>query len=103
MPEPAKWLYGKTLSCHDAAGPQMAATCGLRQACQDFPEAEGHGLPIGGSRFHQTLRGWMAGLRPARFHVARFHVGSAAAVLRKAQDFSRIGGSENPAAHYFGR
>jgi hypothetical protein len=34
---------------------------------------------------------------------ATFHVGSAAAVLRKAQDFSRIGGSENPAAHYFGR
>jgi hypothetical protein len=34
---------------------------------------------------------------------ATFHVGSAAGVLRKAQDFSRIGGSENPAAHYFGR
>jgi hypothetical protein len=63
-----------------------------------FPEAEGHGLPIGGSRFHQALRGWMAGLRPARFHVR-----STAAVLRTAQDFSRIGGSENPAAHYFGR
>jgi len=27
-------------------------------------------------RFHQTLRGWMADPRPARFHV-----GSAAAVL----------------------
>jgi hypothetical protein len=76
----------------------MPATRGLRQAYLDFPEAEGRGLPIGGNRFHQTLRGWMAAAR-----AATFDVGSAAAVLRKAQDFSRIGGSENPAAHYFGR
>jgi hypothetical protein len=65
----------------------MAATRGLRQAYQDLPKAEGHGLPIDGSRFHQTLRGWMAAPRPARFHVARFDVGSAAVVLRKMQDF----------------
>jgi hypothetical protein len=63
-----------------------------------LPEAEGQRIPIDGSRFHQTLRNGMAVLLPATFHV-----GSAAAVLSKAQDFSRIGGSENPAAHYFGR
>src|SRR4051812_41332952 len=44
------------------------------------------------SRFHQTLPGWMAAPHPARLDV-----GSAAAVLWKAQDFLRIGGSENPA------
>jgi len=52
---------------------------------------------LAGARF-QTLRDGMAVLRPATFHV-----GNPAGVLRKAQDFSRIGGSENPAAHYFGR
>ena len=76
----------------------MAATRGLRQAYQDGRKPKATRFSIDGSRFHQTLRGWMAAPRPARFHV-----GSAAAVLRKVQDFSRIGGSENPAAHYFGR
>jgi len=36
----------------------MAATRGWRQAYQDGRQAEGGGLPIDGSRFHQTLRRW---------------------------------------------
>jgi hypothetical protein len=74
----------------------MAATRGLRQAYQDGPMPKATGFRD--NRFHQTLRGWMAAPR-----AATFYVGSAADMLRKAQDFSRIGGSENPAAHYFGR
>jgi len=54
----------------------MAATRGLRQADQDGRKPKATRFPIDGSRFHQTLRGWMAAPRPARFHV-----GSAAAVL----------------------
>jgi len=54
----------------------MAATRGLRQPYQDCRKAWRHGRPIDGSRFHQTLRGWMAAPR-----AATFHVGSAAAVL----------------------
>jgi hypothetical protein len=42
----------------------MAATRGLRQACQDLAEAKGHGLPIGGSgSIRRCADGWLPRVR----------------------------------------